>query len=574
MPPQFREIVLFDFEFKALSGERPKVTCLVARELRSGRVHRLWWNELDADPPYPMGSDVLHIAYYASAEIGCHLALGWPVPLRVLDLFIEFRNLTNGLETPAGRGLIGALAYFGLPLPVCDKDAERAKILALPDDPPRDEGILNYCSEDTEGLERLLPVMLPRIDLPRALLRGRYMVAAARIEWAGIPSDVAMLERLRLHWDSVKGALIDEIDAGYGVYVDGGFSSGRFASWLVRSGIPWPRLASGRLDLSDETFRQMARVNPSVAPLRELRASLSELRLNDLAVGRDGRNRVILSAFGARSGRNTPSNSKFIFGPSTWIRGLIKPPPNHAIAYIDWSRQEFGIAAALSGDPAMKAAYTSGDPYLAFAKQVGAIPPDGTKATHSPTRELYKTASLAVLYGMGERGLALRLGEPPIVAANLLAAHRQVYRRFWQWSDAAVDHAVLTGSLWTVFGWTVRIKAGFNARSLRNFPMQANGAEMLRLACCLATERGVEVCAPVHDAMLICATLDQIDVAVAITRAAMAEASCIVLAGFELRTDANVVRWPDRYMDPRGVRMWETVNKLVGAADRKLGAIA
>src|SRR6516164_9768908 len=105
MPPQFREIVLFDFEFKALSGERPKVTCLVARELRSGRVHRLWWNELDADPPYPMGSDVLHIAYYASAEIGCHLALGWPVPLRVLDLFIEFRNLTNGLETPAGRGL-------------------------------------------------------------------------------------------------------------------------------------------------------------------------------------------------------------------------------------------------------------------------------------------------------------------------------------------------------------------------------------------------------------------------------------------------------------------------------------
>ena len=33
--------------------------------------------------------------------------------------------------------------------------------------------------------------------------------------------------------------------------------------------------------------------------------------------------------------------------------------------------------------------------------------------------------------------------------------------------------------------------------------MQANGAEMLRLACCFATERGVRVCAPVHDAILI-----------------------------------------------------------------------
>jgi DNA polymerase-1 len=35
--------------------------------------------------------------------------------------------------------------------------------------------------------------------------------------------------------------------------------------------------------------------------------------------------------------------------------------------------------------------------------------------------------------------------------------------------------------------------------------MQANGAEMLRMACCLGTEQGIEICAPVHDAVLICA---------------------------------------------------------------------
>jgi hypothetical protein len=583
---RFHEVVLFDFEFQTGNGdepgERPKPVCLVAHELRSGRVWRLWRDEFGVEPPYPTGPDVLFVAYYASAEVGCCLALGWPAPLRLLDLFVEFRNLTNGLETPAGSGLVGALVYFGLPLPVADKDTMRAEILKLPPDAPRDESKLDYCQEDVVGLEQLLPVMLPRVDLPRALLRGRYMVAAARMEWAGIPIDFAMLDRLRFHWDGIKIALIGEIDAGYDVYVDGRFSSERFAAWLVRSGIPWPRLNSGRLDLSDETFRQMARVYPAVAPLRELRASLSELRLHDLAVGRDGRNRCILSVFRARSSRNQPSNSKFIFGPAVWIRGLIKSPPGYAVAYIDWGQQEFGIAAALSQDPAMQAAYESGDPYLAFAKQAGAIPPDGTKTTHGPVRELYKTASLAVLYGMGERGLALRLGEPPIVAANLLAAHRQVYRRFWQWSDAAVDHAVLTGFLSTVFGWTVHIKPGFNARSLRNFPMQANGAEMLRLACCLATERfadspnidSAEVCAPVHDALLICAHLSQIDDAVAVTRAAMAEASRIVLAGFELRTDVNVVRWPDRYMDPRGARMWEIVNKLVSAADHKQGAAA
>jgi DNA polymerase-1 len=102
-----------------------------------------------------------------------------------------------------------------------------------------------------------------------------------------------------------------------------------------------------------------------------------------------------------------------------------------------------------------------------------------------------------------------------------------------------------------------------NPRSLRNFPMQGNGAEMLRIACCLAIERGVEVCAPVHDAVLICAPLNQIEDNVAAMRAAMAEASRFVLDGFELRTDVKVVRWPHRYMDPRGRQMWDRVCHFV-----------
>jgi DNA polymerase I len=102
-----------------------------------------------------------------------------------------------------------------------------------------------------------------------------------------------------------------------------------------------------------------------------------------------------------------------------------------------------------------------------------------------------------------------------------------------------------------------------NPRSLANFPMQANGAEMLRLACCLATESGIEVCAPVHDALLVEGTADEIDDVVFATQAAMAEASRVVLAGFELRTDADIVCHPDRYSDPRGVRMWDTVMGLI-----------
>jgi DNA polymerase-1 len=86
---------------------------------------------------------------------------------------------------------------------------------------------------------------------------------------------------------------------------------------------------------------------------------------------------------------------------------------------------------------------------------------------------------------------------------------------------------------------------------------------MLRLACCFATERNIEVCAPVHDAVLICSPLNQLEDNIAGMRAAMAEASKIVLAGFELRTDAMCVRYPDRYQDLRGTAMWDRVIGLI-----------
>src|SRR5262249_19146772 len=194
---------------------------------------------------------------------------------------------------------------------------------------PYNEGekvaLVDYCQTDVDALARLLPAMLPRIDLPRALLRGRYMAAAAHMEWTGVPIGTGTLARLRTGWEGVQEALIDRIDAQYGVYEGRSFRRDRFAAYLERSGIPWPRLASGELALDDDTFREMARSHPQeIGPLRELRYALGQLRLNDLAIGPDGRNRVLLSAFAAKTGRNQPSNSKFIFGPATWLRGLIK----------------------------------------------------------------------------------------------------------------------------------------------------------------------------------------------------------------------------------------------------------
>lgn len=563
-------IFLVDFEFHPAHGREgnpPVPVCMVVREWPSGRTSRYWQDDLQQMPtaPFPTSEKALCVAYYASAEMDCFDALGWPQPVNVLDLFVEFRCLTNGLRLAHGSGLLGALLYYGQP---CiggeQKDAMRDLVLSGgPWDSAEALAILDYCETDVAALADLLSAMQYQIDLHRALLRGRYMKAASRIQMNGVPIDVEALERLKTKWLTIQDRLIADVDRDYAVYDGRSFKASRWEEYLAANGIPWPRLESGRLDLGDGTFREMARVEPKVAPIRELRSALSEMRLADLQVGDDGRNRCLLSAFRARTGRNQPSNSKFIFGPSVWLRGLIRPQPGWGLAYVDWSQQEFGIAAALSGDLAMKEAYCSGDPYLAFAKQAGAVPLNATKQSHAPHREQFKACVLAVQYGMGEASLAARINQPVARARQLLELHRRTYRRFWQWSDSAVDEAVLGGRLWAGFGWQIHTRDELNDRSLRNFPMQANGAEMLRIACILLTEAHVRVCAPVHDALLIEAPLHELDQAIATTKSLMREASTTVLDGFELGTDVKVVRYPDRYMDKRGEVMWNKVMNLV-----------
>jgi DNA polymerase-1 len=564
----FEQVWTVDFEFHQPDGKTPVPICLVAREIKSQREVRQWHDEFcrHSQPPYAIGKDALFVAYYASAEIGCHLSLGWEAPHNILDLYVEFRNQTNGLVTPCGSGLLGALVALGLEA-VAASEKDEMRMLAVrggPYSPDERRALLDYCASDVHALGRLLPRMSENIDLSRALLRGKFMAAAAAIERRGVPVDVQSASILRERWDSVKASLIGRIDVNFGVFEEGSFKQQKFEAFLQQHKIEWPRLESGALDLKSDTFRDMSKSHPKVEPLRQLRDALSEMRLKDLPIGHDGRNRCLLSAFRARTSRNQPSNAKSIFGPAVWLRSLILAKPGWGLAYLDWSQQEFGIAAALSQDGNMIAAYQSGDPYFEFARQAGAVPRSAMPLAYPSVREQFKACVLAVQYAMGEESLGRRIGQPPVAARELLRMHHATYQTFWKWSDAAVDCAMLLGRLWTVFGWNVHVEGESNPRFLRNFPMQANGAEMLRVACIMATARGVRICAPVHDAVLIEAPIHQMDEAIAVMQQAMADASAAVLGGFRLRSDVKKFLNPHRYTDPRGTLMWKSVWEAIG----------
>ena len=569
-----RRHVVADFEFRpahGIEGNPVEVVCGCFKQSETGESATLWFDELGGltKPPFFDEPNTVLVAYFATAELGCFRALGWSTDIEVVDLYAEFRTLTNGLELPEGRSLIGAANYFGVP---AQNHAHKAAMqqLALRGGPFSDiekSSLMAYCAQDVDMTNALFLAMKDQIDYPRAMLRGRFCSVIAEMEGHGSPVDFPLLDRLRSSWTAIKECLTQEWDYDFGVYADGRFSEARFEAYLAREQIAWPRHASGRLKLRDDTFKDMARVYPQIKPLRYLRECLSKLRLTELKVGIDGRNRCLLSPFGATTSRNTPSPSEFIFGWPKWARGLIQPKPGRSIAYLDYCQQEFGIAAALSGDQNMLDAYRSGDPYLAFAIQAGAVPRHATKNTHHLQRAQFKACVLAVQYGMGADSLALRIGEPVVRARQLLNHHRNVYRRFWQWSDDVFNTAVADNELRTIYGWRITFKPDLNPRSVRNFPMQATAAEMLRAACILIHAKGIQLCAPIHDAILIEADDHSIVEHAASTQRCMAQASGIVLNGFELSSDSRILTFPDRFLDKESEPFWEQVIDLLGKAE-------
>ena len=570
----FRKLYAIDFEYFGSDGEIPSVVCMVVQDLRSGEVSRHWQDDLQKmkTPPFETGEDIALVCYFAPAEVQSMCALDWDLNVSVIDLFAEFRCQTNGNPNVGRNSLVNALQFNRLDhLIPKEKDSMRDLILSGgPWSKDQRSAILAYCEQDVVALGPLLNAMLKRapwseLQLNQALLRGRYMKAVGAMQHRGIPIDLDLLNTLNTNWETLKLKLITKVDTQYGVYVDGTFKQALFETYLAHKQIPWPRLDSGRLALDRDTFSNMSKRYLDIQPLHELRKTLDDLKLNKLAVGQDRRNRTILSPFAAKTGRNQPSTTKFVFGPAKWVRGLIKPAEGMALAYCDWSSQEIAIAAALSGDELLWTAYESGDPYIAFAIQAGLAPSGATKETHKDIRNRCKSVVLGTNYGMSAYGVAQAAKIHELEAKVLLQKHRETYRKFWAWAENNKDRGLLGLKLETCFGWPIRVTSGdVKANTFLNWPMQAHGAEMMRVACILALERGIKLCAPIHDALLIEARSDQIDSEVVKLKECMSEASEAVLGdGKVCRVDADIVRYPDRYMDEHGQAMWDQIMDLL-----------
>ena len=100
--------------------------------------------------PFGTGPRDLLVAYAANAEMSCFLALGWPFPVNVLDLYVETIAAINGrtdIWPHKGRpGLLAALELHGLPAHVRRRQGGHA---------PPHPGHTDYTPEQWRAIEDL-----------------------------------------------------------------------------------------------------------------------------------------------------------------------------------------------------------------------------------------------------------------------------------------------------------------------------------------------------------------------------------------------------------------------------------
>ena len=206
---------------------------------------------------------------------------------------------------------------------------------------------------------------------------------------------------------------------------------------------------------------------------------------------------------------------------------------------------------------------------LRFAISAGLAPADATK--DHPARDASKSLFLGIGYGMQAPSLAAKAGITLVEARELIRLHIETYRNFARWRIDTVDRALLTGHMTTAFDWRRRGATGARPTELMNWPIQSTGADLMRIVCIAATEAGIEVACPVHDAFLIVSRLDRLDHVRAYARdhAAWSE---VVTGGLRIRVDAKVIRAGGRYMDERGRAMWEKIMGLLRRQEERKAA--
>ncbi len=505
------------------------------------------------------------VAYYAIAELQALRSLNVKVFSQIIDLFLIVKSEIP-FEKIKKYSLLQVCDYFNIPRTTED-NKDKMRDLALRSGAYTKEeefNLLEYCKSDVK-VTHLVYEKIKHMINDSTIVWGEYLKLCCEIQYRGIPVKSEELNCILENKEAIKKDLIAENETALSIYEGTTFNTKNFKRYLRSNNISWYFTPNNKLDLSDTVFSKIKHESPELHKLGRIKHYLSSLRATKLKVEDDDRVYASLGPFGSRTGRNQPPGSKHILLHPSFFRGFISPKVGRAIIYIDYTQQEFGIAASLSNDEAMMEAYSSGDPYLYFAKLVGAAPANATKKTHPEVRSIYKQAILAVQYGMGSQSLATQINGTELQARKLLEDHELAFPTFWKWIRNYVDQSNLRGYCKTKWGWKLPLGSDTKTRTISNFPMQAGGSDILRQALFLLEENNIDTIAPLHDAVLIECDANEVEHVNQKASELLRQASRDYLNGFTLGVDSKIIKSNERFPVEKDLQTWNFIySKIQG----------
>ena len=519
-------------------------------------------------------------SYNVESEASALISLGIdPLKMKWIDLYLEYVMLSNhNNDINKGNQLINgrvkklpfdgyekgkkslAAALYKLCSVFVDTDHKTKMRDLIISNPPeftqeQKDAILKYCLEDTVHLPKLLEAINQKYKkvIDRKYFstlrdevhwRAEYAVRTAIMVRHGYPVEVEWVKNLTENIPVVLREVVEDINAQFPDILPFKFnkSTAKYSmdtkavrEWIKTNGNKgWEKTETGLFSLSLDAFKKFYNYshdypvgNFGAQMLRYLNLSQQLRGFNEAAgaknntfweyVGSDGMVRPYMNIYGAQSSRSQPSSTSFLFLKTGWMRSLCVAPKGKAIGAIDYSSQEFLLGAVCSMDEKMIDAYRSGDVYLAYAKGIGMVPPEGTKETHGKQRDLCKATVLGLSYMMSEFGLSYDLSEKlghyvsPDECKDLVESFYNLYSKFSSWRERSIENYFEKDKY-------IRLPDGFymfgsndNFRSVGNVPLQGFGACIMRKAVQLAQDAGLNVIFTLHDALYIMFDSDDLE---------------------------------------------------------------
>jgi DNA polymerase-1 len=427
------------------------------------------------------------------------------------------------------------------------KNAMRDLIISDPEffSPKQKESIGEYCLEDVEFLPRLLQAVRGKyreylsreydeeVLTGEMLLRGRYAALTGIRESWGYPIDYKAAK----NFSSSVAAILDDCQRDINAQFPDilpfrynknsqKFSWNQIATklWISKNCDveKWIKTDKGSLSLSLEAFQRFfnythdyPRGNFGAQMVRYLKLKQS---LNGFvpggkksfwdAVGKDKRVRPYMNIYGSQSSRSQPGSTSYILLKPAWQRSMLHPPKGKVLSSIDYGSEEYFISALWYQDKKMIDSYLSGDVYLAFAKDSGAVPQDATKSSHKKERNEAKSTILGLSYLMSKYGLSIKLTADtgrewtPEDAQEKIDVFNDTYSTFYEGMNDFIEEYRAEGYFKGIDGWYMW-GDNDNFRSIANVPIQYLGAAIMRKADMLAYERRLKVVCTLHDALYI-----------------------------------------------------------------------